>query len=233
MHLRKALSLGVAAVCLAAVAVVPAYAQVLTKIGNTQINGTAPNITFDGTTFTLGNGVGNSASFFGSVGQGNNMDVDIAFGPVTQTGFTIDGMNNFNIITSGGSFQITDHLTNAIVLQGTFGAGAIGGTIGGNSGSFNLLTPSVTYGGIGGPGNMFPAGFLTTQGSLQAGFVTPDSFVGTGGGPITGVAPFVGTDTLTFSAQRPAVPEPGAVALFSSIGVCGTVFGLRRMRRRK
>jgi len=232
MHFSKLLSLGATAAVLAAAAP-PASAQILTKIGNTQINGTSTNVVYDGTNFSLSNGLGNSAAFFGSVGQGNNMSVDIAFGPVTQTNFTIDAMNNFNIITSGGSFKITDHVTNAIVLQGTFGQGALGGTIGGNSGSFNLLTSSVVYGGSGGPGNMFPAGFLTANGSLQAGFVTANSFVGIGGGPTTGVAPFAGTDTLTFSARTPAVPEPGALTLFSGIGVCGTVFGLRRIRSRK
>jgi len=233
MHLRKSMSLGVAVGFLATIASLPVSAQVLTKIGNTQINGTATNVAYDGTSFTLGNGAGNSAQFFGSVGQGNNNNIDIVFGPVTKTGFTVDAMGNFNVLTTGGTFKLTDHTTNAVVLQGSFGSGALGGTIGGNSGSFNLLTASVTYGGVGGPGNLFPAGFLLTGGSLQAGFVTSLPFAGTGGPPFTNVAPFVGTDTLTFSALRPAVPEPGAIALFSSLGVCGTMFGLRRMRRRK
>src|SRR5689334_9941735 len=146
MQLRTALSVSIAAGILAA-GTISASAQVLTKIGNTQINGTATNVTYDGTTFTLGNGAGNTAAFFGSVGQGNNLNVDIVFGPVTKTGFTVDGMGNFNVLTTGGTFKITDHVTNAIVLQGTYGAGTIGGTLGGNSGSFNLISPSVTYGG--------------------------------------------------------------------------------------
>jgi len=233
MHLKKAMSFGIAVGILAAIASVPTSAQVLTKIGNTQINGIATNVVYDGTTFSLSNGAGNSASFFGSVGQGNNANIDIVFGPVTKTGFTVDAMGNFNVLTSGGTFKLTDHTTNAVVLAGSYGSGAIGGTIGGNSGSFNLLTASVNYAANGGPGNLFPAGFLTNGGSLQAGFVTSLPFAGTGGSPATNVAAFVGTDTLTFSALRPAVPEPGAIALFSSLGVCGTMFGLRRMRRRK
>jgi len=230
MQLRTALSIGIA-VGIIAVGSIPATAQVLTKIGNTQINGIAPNVNYDGTTFTLGNGAGNSAAFFGSVGQGNNPNVDIVYGPVTKTGFTVDAMGNFNVLTTGGTFVITDHVTNAIVLQGSYGAGTIGGTIGGNSGSFNLISPSVTYGGAGGPGNLFPAGFQLTNGSLQAGFVTPAPFAGTGGAPPTNIAAFNGTDTLTFSART--VPEPGAIALFGSLGVCGTAIGLRRIRRRK
>lgn len=233
MHLRKALAIGAAVGLLAAIAAFPSNAQVLTKIGNTQINGTATNVVYDGTNFSLSNGAGNTASFFGAVGQGNNTNIDIVFGPVTKTGFTIDAMGNFNVLTTGGTFKLTDHATNAVVLAGSYGAGAIGGTIGGNSGSFNLLAATVNYAANGGPGNLFPAGFLTSGGSLQAGFVTPTPFAGTGGPPFTNVAAFVGTDTLTFSALRPAVPEPGAIALFSSLGVCGTVFGLRRIRRRK
>jgi len=234
MHLRKALSLSIAVGFLAAIASIPSSAQVLTKIGNTQINGSATNVVYDGTNFSLGNGAGNTASFFGSVGQGNNTNINITFGPVARTGFTVDAMGNFNVLTGGGTFSLRDAGTNAVVLAGSFGAGAVGGTIGGNSGSFNLLAATVNYAANGGPGNLFPAGFLTSGGSLQAGFVTPTAFAGTGGPPFTNVAPFVGTDTLTFSALRPAaVPEPGAIALFSSLGVCGTVFGLRRIRRSK
>jgi hypothetical protein len=229
MHLRKSLSLGIAAGFLAAIASIPASAQVLTKIGNTQINGTATNVVYDGTNFSLSNGAGNTAQFFGSVGQGNNTNIDIVFGPVARTGFTIDAMGNFNVLTGGGTFSLRDHNTNAVVLAGSYGAGAVGGTIGGNSGSFNLISASVNYAANGGPGNLFPAGFLTNGGSLQAGFVTPVAFAQNG----QNVAAFVGTDTLTFSALRPAVPEPGAIALFSSLGVCGTMFGLRKMRRRK
>jgi len=118
MRNRFALSLGLAAGILAAIAGSPAPAQVLTKIGNTQINGAATNVVYDGTNFSLSNGAGNTAQFFGAVGQGNNNNVDITFGPVTKTGFTIDAMGNFNIITSGGTFKLTDHVTNAIVLQG-------------------------------------------------------------------------------------------------------------------
>jgi len=228
MRLKTALSLGLAAGIMA-IAAIPSSAQVLTKIGNTQLNGSATNVVYDGTNFSLGNGAGNSAAFFGAVGQGNNLNIDIVFGPVAQTGFTIDAMNNFNVLTTGGTFSLKDHTTNAVVLAGTFGSGAIGGTIGGNSGSFNLITASVNYAANGGPGNLFPAGFLMNGGSLQAGFVTSLPFAQNG----SNVAAFVGTDTLTFSALRPAVPEPGAIALFSSLGVCGTVFGLRRIRRRK
>src|SRR5689334_15981799 len=104
MHLGKALSLGVAVGLLAAIASIPASAQVLTKIGNTQLNGTATNVVYDGTNFSLSNGAGNSAAFFGSVGQGNNLNIDIVFGPVARTGFTVDSMGNFNVLTSGGTF---------------------------------------------------------------------------------------------------------------------------------
>jgi len=232
MHLRKAVPFGIAVGLLTAIASIPASAQVLTKIGNTQINGTATNVVYDGTNFSLSNGTGNLASFFGAVGQGNNTNVDITFGPVAKTGFTMDAMGNFNVLTTGGTFVLKDVATNAVVLAGSFGAGAIGGTIGGNSGSFNLVSASVNYAANGGPGNLFPAGFLTNGGSLQAGFVTSVAFASTGS-PANNVAAFVGTDTLTFSALRPAVPEPGAIALFSSLGVCGTMFGLRRIRRRK
>jgi len=230
MKLRTALSVAIAAGIIA-VGTIPATAQVLTKIGNTQINGTATNVVYDGTTFSLGNGAGNTAAFFGSVGQGNNMNVDIVFGPVTRTGFTVDGMGNFNVLTSGGTFSITDHATHAVVLAGSYGAGALGGTIGGNSGSFNLLAATVDYAANGGPGNLFPAGFQLNGGSLQAGFVTAAPFAGTGGAPPTNIAAFNGTDTLTFSART--VPEPGTIALFGSLCVCGTAFGLGRIRRRK
>jgi hypothetical protein len=229
MKFRAALSVGIAAAVIS-IGAIPATAQVLTKIGNTQINGTATNVVYDGTNFSPGNGAGNTAAFFGSVGQGNNLNVDIVFGPVIKTGFTVDAMGNFNVLTGGGTFKITDHVTNAVVLAGSYGSGAIGGTIGGNSGSFNLTTASVNYASNGGPGNLFPAGFLTNGGSLQAGFVTALPFATTGA-PADNVAAFVGTDTLTFSART--VPEPGAVALFGSLGVCGTAFGLRRLRRRK
>lgn len=232
MNLRIALSVGTAVAAIVATACLPASAQVLTKIGNTQINGTATNVVYDGTSFSLSNGAGNLASFFGSAGQGNNNDVDITFGPVTKTGFTIDSMGNFNVLTGGGTFRLRDNATNATVLAGSFGAGAIGGTIGGNSGSFNLISASVNYAANGGPGNLFPAGFLLNGGSLQAGFVTSVAFSATGS-PANNVAAFVGTDTLTFSAQRPAVPEPGAVALFGGLCVCGTTFGVLRLRRRK
>src|SRR3954451_20705010 len=107
MQLKTALSLSVVAGILA-IAAIPGSAQVLTKIGNTQINGTATNVVYDGTNFSLGNGAGNTAQFFGSVGQGNNSNIDIVFGPVTKTGFTIDAMGNFNVITSGGTFSLRD-----------------------------------------------------------------------------------------------------------------------------
>lgn len=65
-------------------------------------------------------------------------------------------------------------------------------------------------------------------GSLSFSSATPPFTVS--GGAIN---PFTASGAGTFSAQFDAVPEPGVTALLSSLGVCGTLFGVNRLRRRK
>lgn len=47
------------------------------------------------------------------------------------------------------------------------------------------------------------------------------------------INPFTAAGTGTFTSTASPVPEPGTVALLSSLCVCGSVFGVRRLRRRK
>ncbi|MES2464723.1 MAG: hypothetical protein V4671_29520 [Armatimonadota bacterium] len=122
-------------------------------------------------------------------------------------------MQNFG----GGSFTVTSQANPLnVLLSGTFLGSRLTGTIGGDSGGLQLIDNTLTYG----PGSLFPAGFLTTGGSLSVAFQPTSSFALTGGGTL---ASFSGIDLINYSAVRSTVvPEPSE---WLAMGMAATSVG--------
>ena len=251
MHLRKTLSLGIAAGILAALSAIPASAQTFASF---LYDGTG-NVIYDNATGNLtASGVATQFSFnaagFGpgamqlqpsggpSVGFGNIAATLSVTGHRTGPAVGSPGASQPYVIDSFSFLRVGD---NANLLSGSAAPASLSGTVGGTT--LNLtssLPPPGTSINYNSDFVVFPAG--PASASLAWAFTEPAP----GGIPITVAGngnytqPTGGTILLnpagnfTYVPSIPSgVPEPGTVALFSSLAVCGTAFGLRRLRRNK
>jgi len=236
MHLRNALSLGIAAVGLAAISLGSASAQApISIVGSTGLD-QADNVFWNPTTGLTINNLNAVVASTVSPTLGVIAPSTISFTPLAPVSFTLNG-TAFIETLGPGSFTVTGpNPGGPVLLMGSFGNSILTGNIGSTSGGVNLVTNSVTYDAAT-PGTLFPGalGYIKTGGSLSLTFTgqqvgPPPTLNSTGDGLNT----FEVHDSVVWAAVKPnAVPEPGAVALLSSLAVCGSAFGLRRLRRTK
>jgi len=245
MHLRKALSLGIAAGILAAISAIPASAQTFASF---LYDGTG-NVTYDNATGNLtGSGIAVQFSF-NSAGFGVGLlqppgGPSIGFGNTAAT-LTVTGHRTGNAVGNPGaaqpyvidSFTILRNGDNANLLSGSAAPASLTATIGGTTmGLTSSLPPAGTVINFSSAFVTFP---FSTNASIAWTFTQPPTPVGiivagngnyakeNGGNPI----PLNPAGNFTYIPS--AVPEPGTVALFSSLAVCGSVFGFRRLRRKQ
>ena len=250
MHLRKALSLGIAAGVLAAMAAIPASAQTFASF---LYDGTG-NVIYDNASGNL-NGSGIAVQFsFNAAGFGPGLlqpsgGPVVGFGNIAAT-LSVTGHRTGNAVGSPGasqpyiidSFSILRNGDNANLLSGNANPAALSGTVGGTTLSLTSSLPP--------PGTSinYSSAFVTfptppVSASLAWAFTEPSpggipiNVAGNGnyqqGASATILLNPAGNFTFVPPAAPPTVPEPGAVALLSSLAVCGSVFGIRRLRRGK
>ena len=244
MHLRKALSLGVAAGILAAISAIPASAQTFASF---LYDGTG-NVIYDNATGNLaGSGIAVQFSF-NPAGFGIGLlqppgGPSIGFGNTAAT-LTVTGHRTGNAVGNPGaaqpyvidSFTILRNGDNANLLSGSAAPASLSATIGGTTmGLTSSLPPAGTIISYSSDFVTFP---LAKNSSLAWTFTQPSAaaitVAGNGNYTQSPGGPNVLLNTAgNFTYVPSAVPEPGTVALFSSLAVCGSVFGFRRLRRRK
>jgi len=219
--------------------VMTAASAQLTAIANTGGNGSAPFITFDSTTglSLLTGSIPNDGYINGKVGQGSdpNATISLTMGSASPTLSSYDsGTGAFSQAMSGGSFVVTDYTTHAILLQGSFGASTLSGNTGSGSISDSLNLNSLTFGGTGGAGSLFPAGFSLNNGTLSLEMTTSTNPTVTTN-PITHTSTlgdFSATDQITIDAvKNSAVPEPASFATFGIGALVMLAMGLAAKRR--
>jgi hypothetical protein len=246
MHLRNALSLWIAAGALAAITIIPASAQVLNI---TITDGTTTLTVADGSALDTDATVGTV-----TVGKGlTDTFANLATGSTVSAAFSLPGGTLSELDTNGNLkgtnnslFTVTSSINGVTVPSGLVRMFNDTNTI-----AFNL-SPIGTNGndtnGVSTANVLFGQNLADTTFSYNSTTTSPNSgsgtgpgfiFVNTGAFAITSVTKIntvnnaAGLFTTTSILQAAAVPEPGTVALLSSLGVCGTAFGLRRLRRRK
>ena len=247
MHFRKALSLGVAAGVLAALSAIPASAQTFASF---LYDGTG-NVVYDNATGNL-SGSGIAVQFaFNAVGFGPGMtQLKPPGGPIIGFGNTaatlsIMGHRTGPAVGSPGaaqpyvvdSFSIIANVGGANLLSGSATPASLSGTVGGTTLSLtSSLPPAGTSINYSSDYVTFP---FAQSASLAFAFTEPAP----GGLPITvagngnytqpGGGRILLNPAGNFTYVPSGVPELGTVALFSSLAVCGSAFGLRRLRRGK
>ena len=247
MHLRKSLSLGIAAGILAAITAIPASAQTFASF---LYDGTG-NVVYDNATGNL-SGSGIAVQFaFNAVGFGPGMtQLKPPGGPIIGFGNTaatldITGHSTGPATGSPGasqpfvidSFHIIANVGGANLLSGSAAPAALAGTVGGTTLSLtSSLPPPGTNINYFSDYVIFPV--PPANASLAIAFTEPSP----GGIPITvagngnytqpGGGRILLNPAGNFTYVPSGVPEPGAVALFGSLAVCGSAFGIRRLRRK-
>jgi hypothetical protein len=238
---------GIAAGLLAAVTIVPASAQTFAAFDYV---GPA-DVTYDNATGNL-SGTGIPVTFhFDQTGFGPGLlqptagPSPINFTTVNAT-LSVTGHRTANVTGAPNAsqayvidnFTITENIAgNPLLLSGSGNPASLNALIGGTTAGLTSSLPPA------GSVVQFSSDFVTfpadDAASIAWTFTKPlptttmqvagngNYILNTGGNPLLNPS---GNFTFVPSA---AVPEPGVVALFSSLGVCGTVFGLRRLRRRK
>jgi len=261
MNLRRCLSLGIAAAVLAAFHAVPAVAQThipdsaTTSFASFNYNSIAGNTNTVNYTLNGGGGATLSAAnvpvqfnflsaaftaaasdpLFIAVYGNNNQVPTIGTTPYqANLSFTANSSSN---ATAGGqvfsmsSFSIISDATSSLgaghnLLSGTISSPMLFGPLGNTTGQFGGSMPPQMI--------TFTSEYATFPNGVRADLSWALNAL---------TVPFTisGNNYLPFSANvsgqnvfKPSVvPEPGSIALLSSLGVCGTVFGFSRLRRRK
>jgi len=261
MHLRRALSLGIAAAVLAAIHAVPAVAQTHIPDSATQ---SFASFNYNATTntntvsYTLNGGGGATLAavnvpvqfnflanaftaaasdpFFTAVYGNNNQVPTIGTTPY-QANLSFTATSSGNASAGGQLFSLTSF---SILSDSTSSLGAGHNLLSGTISSPMLLGPLGNTAGIGFGGSMppqsitFTSEYATFPNGVRADLSWALNALTT---PLT----LSGNNYLPFNANisgqnvfKPSVvPEPGSIALLSSFGVCSTVFGFSRLRRRK
>ena len=250
MHLRKALSLGIAAGILAAVTILPASAQVLeimvtdnlghsltvTDGGAGDSNPNANAVSIDSALLAAFPnlvqpplGTSNVTASFSQPGgnQSRLTTTGDLFGNTAAT-FTVNSSINGVIIPNGLVRMFND--TNTVSFNsspGTSGTDTDGVHTGNVLHGQNITDTPFTYNST---------GALPNSGAgMGPGFV----FLNTGAFAITSITTIgvinQGESQYTTNSiiQAAAVPEPGAMAMFAGLGVTGSLFAVRRLRRSK
>jgi hypothetical protein len=156
-----------------------------------------------------------------------------SFGNATFTFTTVANQTvNGNFIPAGSLL-----LKGVVTPSGIFPvAGTLSGLDQGNSATFagsdvnNLPINQNTV--------MFSSDYIDFTGSMSNAYAFSFSsvfmdFRTDGGFPFTNIKPFTAAGTGTFSSTAGQVPEPGAVAMLAGLGVTGSLFAFRRLRRRR
>lgn len=247
MHLRNALSLGIAAGVFAAITISPASAQVLTVMVSDNL----------GHSLTVADGgVGDSNSAAGAVaidsallaafpnliGQSNitaafnqpggtqsrlTTTADL-FGNTAST-VTVNSSINGVVIPAGlvrmfnstntASFNNTAMGTNTTDTNGVDTGNVLGGQ--------NIVDTTFSYNSTGTAPN---SGAGTGPGFV---FANTGAFAVTSVSVVNVVANGESQYTTNSIIQAAAVPEPGAFAMFACFGVTGSIFAVRRVRRNR
>jgi len=147
---------------------------------------------------------------------------NVSFSFTTTTNQTVGGF----FIPAG-----TNLLTGSSVAIGAPISATLSGVNASNSATFSggdvgvppALTNVVT----------FSSAYINFAGATNKAYAYSFSsvFMNFSAGP-TGIIPFTAAGTGTFSANS-GVPEPGAVAMLAGLGVTGSLFAFRRLRRRR
>jgi len=161
--------------------------------------------------------------------QGNGTVVTAVGGPQVMQNVS------FSILAHGAQTIGGQLIPNgALLLSGNTGANPTAGNLSGGPNSASIFVPIQPPF----PNTLvFMSNYINFAGSptqLMTGFsigLTPGLTYSPNTPPAIGlhINPFSSAAAGTFSA----VPEPGSIALFSSLAVCGSVFGFNRLRRRK
>jgi len=247
MHLRNALSLGIAAGVLAAITISPASAQVLTIM-------VTDNLGHSLTVADGGAGDSNTAAgavsidtallaaFPNLIGQSN---ITAAFNQPggTQSRLTSTGDLFGN---TASTIAVVASINNVVIPAGAFRQFNSTNTI-----SFNN-TPMGTSGtdtnGVSTTNTLFTKNLTDTPFTYSSTGTAPNAGAGTGPGFVfanTGAFAITTNTTImvvnngesqytTNSIVNAAgVPEPGAFAMFACFGVTGSLFAFRRVRRNR
>ena len=245
MHLRKTLSLGIAAGILAALSAIPASAQTFASF---LYDGTG-NVVVDSATGSL-TGTGIAVQFsFNPAGFGPGMtQLQPPGGPIIgfgNTAATLDVTAHKTGPATGSpgasqpyvidSFHIIANVGGANLLSGSAAPAALSGTVGGTTLNLTSSLPPA------GTSINYTSSYVTFPFPMNASLAWAFTEPAPGGLPITvnGAGNYTtsGGNVLlnpagNFTYVPSGTPEPGAIALFSSLAVCGSAFGLRRLRRK-
>ena len=257
MSFRNALTLSVAAGILATVSVLPAFAGTFAQF-NQQSGANAFSLTGAATPGQVLSSTVPVFFNFQNVAGNPTFTQPVPFSTDIMGMLTFNAVSSGATTTSGGLLIepfSTASWTFKVMGNQTFGAftfldgqnlltgtsvpsvpgnttGSLSGTPGGNSATFGgsdappvgPLTNTVT----------FTSDFINYTGasSKAYGFSFSSVFMNYSAGPGGTVAPFTAAGTGTFSAIS-GVPEPGAVAMLAGLGVTGSLFAFRRLRRRR
>ena len=245
MHLRNVLSLGLAAGVLAALSAVSASAQTFASF---LYDGTG-NVVYDNATGSL-NGSGIAVQFtFNPAGFGPGLQQpsggpSVGFGNIAAT-LSVTGHKTGPAVGSPNaaqpyvidSFSILRVGDNANLLSGSAAPAALSGTVGGTTLSLTSSLPPA------GTSINYNSAFVTfpfpVNASLAWAFTEPSpggipiNVAGNGNYQQGASATVLLNPAGNFTFVPSSVPEPGAVALLTSMAVCGGVFGIRRLRRSK
>ena len=246
MHLRKTLSLGIAAGILAAITAIPASAQTFASF---LYDGTG-NVVIDQTTGNL-SGSGIAVQFsFNPAGFGPGMtQLQPPGGPIigfgnTAATLTVNGHRTGPATGSPGasqpyvvdSFSIIANVGGANLLSGSASPAALSGTVGGTTLALTSSLPPA------GTNINYTSAYVTFPNAQNASLAFAFTEPAPGGIAINvnalGNYVFANGANVqlnpagNFTYVPSGVPEPGTVALFSSLAVCGSAFGLRRLRRK-
>ena len=247
MHLRKTLSLGIAAGILAALTAIPASAQTFASF----LYDGAGNVVYDNATGNL-SGSGIAVQFtFNPAGFGPGMtQLQPPGGPIigfgnTAATLTVNGHRTGPATGSPGasqpyvvdSFSIIANVGGANLLSGSASPAALAGTVGGTTLSLTSSLPPA------GTSINYSSAYVTFPNAVSASLAFAFTEPSPGGLPITvagngnftepGGGRILLNPAGNFTYVPSGVPEPGTVALFCSFAVCGSAIGVRRLRRKK